>query len=233
VHEVANGLLRSGRVDVTLGLIPIGSANDYAFCLGQDGPPRRGWRPGAVRRVDVGLLRTGDGRRRYFINSLGLGFSSAVTAEARRIRRLQGLALYGLAFVRALWLRYGCAEMEITFDGRTRKAATFSLTVAVGRREGNLLLTPDAVPDDGWFDYLHAGALSRWEVLRHLPKIAWGGRLPTDHPALWTGRCREVHVRSDLPVRVHLDGELFVLPEEGVTTLHIQLLARALGVRTG
>src|SRR4051812_25953223 len=34
VHEVANGLLRSGRPDVTLAVLPVGSANDYAHSLG-------------------------------------------------------------------------------------------------------------------------------------------------------------------------------------------------------
>src|SRR5688572_7215205 len=33
VHEVANGLLRTGRDDVTLVVAPLGSANDYAWSL--------------------------------------------------------------------------------------------------------------------------------------------------------------------------------------------------------
>src|SRR5436309_15138862 len=36
VHEVANGLLRAGRPEVTLAVIPVGSANDYAYSLGLD-----------------------------------------------------------------------------------------------------------------------------------------------------------------------------------------------------
>src|SRR3954470_22802713 len=36
VHEVANGLLRSGRREVVFGVWPIGSANDYAYALGVD-----------------------------------------------------------------------------------------------------------------------------------------------------------------------------------------------------
>ena len=40
------------------------------------------------------------GRSRYFVNGLGLGFNGTVTRESRRIRHLQGLALYGLAVLR-------------------------------------------------------------------------------------------------------------------------------------
>src|SRR5262245_45803399 len=33
VHEVANGLLRSGKLETILAVVPIGSANDYAYAL--------------------------------------------------------------------------------------------------------------------------------------------------------------------------------------------------------
>src|SRR5438132_1369447 len=33
VHEVANGLLSAGRPEVVFGIVPIGSANDYAASL--------------------------------------------------------------------------------------------------------------------------------------------------------------------------------------------------------
>src|SRR5581483_1700218 len=36
VHEVANGLLRAQTSDVTLAVLPTGSANDYAHSLGLD-----------------------------------------------------------------------------------------------------------------------------------------------------------------------------------------------------
>src|SRR6185312_12726617 len=36
VHEVANGILRSGRRDVVFATWPLGSANDYAYSLGME-----------------------------------------------------------------------------------------------------------------------------------------------------------------------------------------------------
>ncbi len=230
-HEVANGILRANRPDVTFVVFPIGSANDYAFCLGLDCSNGITLKRENVRSVDVGLMRTGDGRERYFINSVGLGFNSAVTVEARKIRWLQGVPLYGLAFLRSLFFHYRCTDMEILFDGTTRRTPTFALTVAIGQREGNLLVTPDALPDDGLFDYLHAGPMSRFEIIRHLPKLAWGGRLPTDHPALWMGRCKTVRVRSAAALQVHMDGEIFVNPADGICELEIMMLPGRLRVQ--
>ena len=98
VHEVANGLLHSGLPEVRFAVVPIGSANDYAYSLAAD---TDGQSPPAVRPVDVGVVSEPGGRQRYFVCCLGLGLNGAVTLESRQIRRLQGIALYGLATLRA------------------------------------------------------------------------------------------------------------------------------------
>jgi diacylglycerol kinase (ATP) len=233
VHEVANGVLRADNPNVTFALYPIGSANDYAFTLQLDLNYMLNRTPGqTVRRLDVGLVKSNTGKERFFINTLGLGFSGAVTLESRKIRWLQGLLLYGLGFLKALYTHYSCPRMEICYDGQTRREPTLSLTVAIGKREGNLVVARDAVPDDGLFDYLHAGSLSRLEILRYLPRLASGGELPTDHPAIWQGRCHEVIVQSPVPLMVHLDGEFFCLPGDGIQGLAIQMLPGLLRVQS-
>jgi diacylglycerol kinase family enzyme len=227
VHEAANGLLRAQRPDVTFRVLPLGSANDYYWSLCKIADPAR-----PVRALDAAWVQDGTGRGRYFVNTLGLGFSGAVTVESRRIRRLRGLPLYALAFVRALCWRYACPAMTITFDGAPRTAPTLSLTLAIAHREGNLVVAPHAELDDGLFDYLHVGCLARWEVLRYLPRLASGGELPKDHPAIWLGRCRAVHLESAAPLTVHLDGEFFSRPEDDVRQLEVRILPGALRVRT-
>src|SRR5262249_10368732 len=89
VHEVANGLLRAQRPETAFAVVPIGSANDYAFSLGMDGNASSAddSRP-TERTVDVGLVRDERGRQRYFVCCLGLGLNGAVTLESRKIRRL-------------------------------------------------------------------------------------------------------------------------------------------------
>jgi diacylglycerol kinase family enzyme len=233
VHEVANGLLKSSNRDATLVVLPIGSANDYAFCLGRSAVSSHPEPIPSHRLVDVGRVQTADGRERYFINTIGLGFSNTVTEEARRIGWLQGMPLYVLAFLRSLCFRYAATDANIAFDDFKRAGPTFSLTVAIGTREGNLLLTPEAIPDDGLFDYLHAGRLSRFEILRYLPRVSWGGRLPSDHPELWMGRCRAVRMESAAALGAHLDGDLFIRPADGVKAVVIELLPKHLRVRVG
>jgi diacylglycerol kinase family enzyme len=231
LHEVANGLLSAGRQETALAVYPTGSANDYAFSLGLEAA----WwdRPGVaveVGPVDVGVAEAPGGRRRHFINALGLGLNGAVNRESRRSRRLRGLARYGWAMARCLWSHYAHPVMTVTADGAARTAPTLALSVALGRREGNFLLAPDARLDDGLFDYLHAGPVSRWELLRHVPGMITG-RLPDNHPRFWKGRCREVRLTSEAPLTVHVDGEFFSLPEDDVRTLDVRLLPGRLHVQ--
>jgi diacylglycerol kinase (ATP) len=230
VHEVANGLLRGARPDVVLAVLPLGSANDYAASLGVE---VEWWRRGASdlqpRAVDVGVVSS-EGRRRYFVNGLGLGFNGMVTRESRRIAWLQGVALYGLAVLRTICFRYELIPMRLCFDDEPRNVPTLALTVALGRREGNFVVAPRAELDDGWFDYLHAGALRRRDLLRLLPSLFGGRGLPRDRANLWHGRCRRVRIQAEKPLVVHLDGELFCVPEEGVRELEIELLPKSLRV---
>src|SRR5262249_51955170 len=137
----------------------------------------------------------------------------AVTLESRRIHWVQGQLLYGIALLRALCFHYRSPMMEVAIDGETRSTPTLALTVTLGRREGNFVLAPDALVDDGLFDYVHVGDITRWELLRRVPALI-RGTLPANHPKLWRGRCRQVHILSQEPLIAHLDGELFCRPKQ-------------------
>jgi len=226
VHEVANGLLQAHRPDVRFGIIPIGSANDYQASL--DLEPLT--EPNTSRTVDVGMVRGPDGREKYFVCCLGLGLNSSVTVEARKIKRLQGVALYGLATLRALWSHYCCPMMELTINDRpTLRVNTLMLSVLVGRREGGFIMAPHAKLNDGWLDFIHCGNLSRWEVMKFLPRLAMYGP-PDEYAKVTQGRCRNIKLTSEAPLAVHIDGEFFCLPEDKIFSLEINVIPSALTI---
>jgi len=232
-HEVANGLLRAKRGEARLAIFPIGSANDYAYALrlGNDwwknSKTLEGGRP-----VDVGVARTSAGRERFFINGVGFGFQAAVTIESQKITGLQGVPLYTLALLRALFTHYRFPELDIEVDGVARQAPTLGFSAAIGNREGNFLIAPDAKLDDGLFDYIRIGKVHRWEMVRYVPGMITG-KLPIHHPQLTLGRCRSVRVRSQTPLSIHLDGEVFSRPDNGTCNLELELLPGALTVLVG
>lgn len=224
-HEVLNGLMRVGDPAVQFTIIPIGSANDYAFSLGlgqKEIPPKR--------HVDVGLVRALNGESVYFGCCLGMGLNGFVTREARRIRRLQGVFLYGLATLRAMMYHYQTPHVTFRIDDEPPwTVPTLLLSVLLGKREGGFLMAPKAEVDDGWLDFVHAADLSRWEIAQFLPRLAMFGP-PEVYPKIRQGRCRRVKLHSEMPLIVHADGEFFCVPEDGIQDLEIEILPGVLPV---
>lgn len=228
VHEVANGLLQAERPEVRFAVLPIGSANDYADSLEKSREGGDSW-----VRADVGRLRTGDGKTRYFVCCLGIGFSGNVTAESRRIRRLQGAALYGVAALRAMRHRWQHLDLVARLDEETTIAEpTLLVSCMIGRREGGFVMAPSSRVDDGWLEVVHVGRLSRWEGLRLLAVLAVSGP-PKAHPRVRYERCRHLVIESRQPLAVHADGEIVCRPEENVRRLEVELLPGRLWVQLG
>ena len=224
-HEVLNGLMRVRNPDVQFTIIPIGSANDYAFSLGLDQK-----NPPAARRVDVGIVRAPSGKSVYFGCCLGMGFNGRVTWEARRIHLLQGVFLYGLATLRALIHHYRCPLMTLNIDDEPAwTTPTLLFSTLNGKREGGFVLAPKAEMDDGWLDFVHAADLTRWEILKFLPRLALFGP-PPEYPKIRQGRCRRVKLYSEVPLIIHADGEFFCVPEDGIKDVEIEIVPGALGI---
>lgn len=235
VHEVANGLLRADKSGVAFGVIPLGSGNDYARMLKVPTDPNRlaqlllgqeAW------PVDAGLVTADGGRtQRYFVNTLGLGLSGVVTYEARQIKWLRGLSLYGLAALKAVYRSFRAIPTALEFDGQATTGATLYLSIALGAAEGGgFVVAPDAQLDDGWFDYLHAGSMTRLRALSYLPRMALG-LLPESGGAIRRGRCQRVRIVADEPLHCHCDGELFSDPTQPACRFDVRLLPAALKIR--
>ncbi len=232
VHEVANGVLQSGRTDVCFAVLPLGSADDYAYSLSQDLESARVDTTHA-RHVDVGVIRTDQGVERYFVCCLGLGFGPCVTVESRRVRWLQGQLLYGFAALRAIWNHWGHLDLTATLDGQPLAAdRTLMISVMLGRREGGFVMAPQARLDDGCFDLLHVGELTRWEALRLIPSLSSSGP-PRDHPKLGFHQGRRLVVESQQPLVIHTDGEILARKEDRIHRVEVDLLPLRLLVRLG
>jgi diacylglycerol kinase family enzyme len=229
VHEVANGVLQAGRDDVCFAVIPLGSADDYAYSLKCE----QGAVAAGSRSVDVGRVRTDSGAERFFVCCASLGFAPCVTLESHRIDWLQGRLLYGLAALRAMCLHWGYLDLTGSLDDVPLATdACLSISVMLGRREGGFIMAPEARLDDGWFDIVRAGRLSRWEALRLIPSLSVKGP-PRDHPKLSFVRGRRLIVDSRQPLVLHTDGEMLCRLQDHVLHVEIELIPRRLKVRLG
>lgn len=227
VNECANGIFSQHAVptaEVTLGVMPIGTGNDWARTHGipkDYAGVAALMTAGSSRLHDVGLAEFGDGSARHFINVAGLGFDAHVV-EALPDRTLGPLAyLVGLA--KGL-LSYDAVSLGLTFAERRIDTRAFVLFFAIGRYCGSgMNVAPKAEVDDGLFDITLIQDLSRWEVLKSLRRL-FDGTLLT-HPKVLALREAEGAVEAATTQPVEADGELI-----GHAPVCFSILPRALRV---
>src|SRR5579859_3763377 len=223
VHEAVNGWLKAGG-GAPLGVIPVGTGNDFAKMLA----PSNDWREacwriarGETRRVDAG--RCND---YYFANGLGVGFDAQVALEANGIQWLRGNAVYGVALAKILLLKHSRPRVRVRHDGEELDTDITLLTVNNGRVEGGaFVMAPDAEIDDGLFDVVVAKGMGRLGILQLLPQVLKGQHM--SHPKVVKFRTSKLTVESDEPLPVHADGELHYT---GPTRLEIEVLPKRLEV---
>jgi diacylglycerol kinase family enzyme len=85
-------------------------------------------------------------------------------------------------------------------------------------------MVPDASPDDGLFDVLLLGDLTKADLVKTMPKVYRGTHLP--HPKAELLRGAAVSVDSEVALPVQLDGE-----QPGTTPVRFELVPQALRLK--
>lgn len=226
VHEVINGLMQVPQERrPTMGIVPLGSGNDFAHILGIPVNPAQALQNtlnGRVFAFDVGSVTDERGRTEYWNNTLGVGFDAVVTIRSRKITFVHGFAMYFLAVMQTIVLNFATMNLHIETEQAAWDQATMMLTLGNGPREGGgFLVTPEAKLDDGLFHFATVGKLSRLMMLRLVPEVMKGthGRFKQ----VRMGTCRRMAITSDRPLHVHFDGEIFAGFGTDICQLNIAL----------
>lgn len=216
-QEVINGMLAAAEPDTpivgTMGILPVGSGCDFSWSAGVPANLESAaalLARAQTRVVDVGWL-TVDGESRYFDNNVGIGFEGVVTLEARKIKRLRGLALYLPAVLRSVFSSlhpaYSIVEYQNDAEWHTVENRLLMLDVCNGARAGgSFFVAPDADLEDELFDICMVADISRMRMLALIPHFLRG-----THPKqrdVTMLRTQRISVRSQDPLSAHADGEM-------------------------
>ena len=216
VHEVVNGLMQAGS-GASLGVIPLGSGDDFAKLLSKDGK---------ARRFDVGRIACGS-ETRYFANGMDIGFGAHGARNVASVPRfLTGFGAYLAALVLTL-VRYPLLRVRLQLDDAPPFDFTTAMTAVMNGTTfgGSFRVCPEAKPDDGLLDLLLVDAVGRLEILQLVPKILRGSH--AGDPRLRLLRARRVTIESAEPLLVEADGEIAF---EKALRLEIEVLPGALAV---
>ncbi|MFG2297510.1 diacylglycerol kinase [Streptomyces sp. NPDC048603] len=193
---------------VPLGVVAVGTGNDFARSLGLPvrDPAGAGalaaeaLKEGRIREVDLG--RVGD---RWYGTVLCSGFDSRVNDRGNRMRWPSGRFKYDLAMVAEL-AAFRPFPYRITLDDGP-VIETEATLVAVGNGSsygGGMRICADARTDDGLFDVTVVGDCSRSTLLRVFPQVYKGTHL--SHPKVTVHRAARITVEA-AGITAYADGE--------------------------
>jgi diacylglycerol kinase (ATP) len=235
LNEVVNGVLsREGQKKYpVIGVIPIGSGNDFARAAGLTADVRQlkelftRFEP---RKVDIGQVQFTDFHNRnvpmekshYFVNVADIGMGPMVVA---RLMLKGKLVSGGIAYYQSIlstFLTYRPMVVKAVTDDWRWEGRLRTLGVANGKCYGHgLYIAPDALPDDRKFSVFICGNVSVFDFIRHTSALKKGRHIHL--PEVHYKETTSIELSTNELCGIEADGEIL-----GVLPARVSLVERQL-----
>ena len=209
VNEALNGLATARALDdVAVGIIPLGTGNDFAAALGIPDDIESALRVLLEERelnVDLGEVNG-----RVFVNTSGGGFIAEVSvAVTPQLKTIAGRLAYLIGGAQAL-LGFDPVGARLSFEpgGGELERRLYAFAVCNSRLiGGGRMIAPQALIDDGLLDVCLIDAMSAVEFVALARKVADGGHV--NDPRVLYVQAKSVRIELDRSINVNTDGEVF------------------------
>ncbi len=192
LHEVLNGV---AYTEDALGLIPIGSGNDFSRTVKDAG-------------LQTGKIDAGRVNGRYFLNTVCFGIDGQVAnnVDLMRGRWIPASQRYTASIVYT-FVTYKEKPLEFLYGGQTRRMKSSVLTICNGRfYGGGYKIAPDARLDDGLLEMVYTDYIRRPLLVPLLLKLK-RGRL-YEAKEIHTDQITDIRIRSEETLSCNVDGEV-------------------------
>lgn len=220
--ETLNGIDFSK--EVTLGVLPCGTGNDFARVLGMPIDFNESMQvimDRQIKTIDIGVAND-----KLFINSCGCGIDSQIVQDAQLVkRRISGPASYLISTIKNL-ATYRSQKVYIKIDDLEMHRKIILAAICNGKYfGGGMKITPDAEIDDGYLDVCIVNDLSKPKLLALFPSIFRGDHIHIK-PTVEMYRAKEITIKNiEGTMITNTDGNI-----TGLTPLYVKLYKEKLSV---
>ncbi|GLS32256.1 lipid kinase, YegS/Rv2252/BmrU family [Mesorhizobium albiziae] len=219
LNAAAPALVETG---LPLGVIPLGTANDFARTVGISAEPAK-----AAETIAAGKLQgidLGEVNGHLFFNVASIGFSAELAQDlTEHAKKRWGTLGYAIVAARIL-MRSRLFTAFVDHDGTTEKIRTMQVSVGNGRHYGGgMTVEETATADDGRLDFYSLEVDHWWRLLALLPSLRKGTHGRWDDVRAF--QTTEVTIRTSKPRPVNTDGELSTY-----TPAHFRIRPKAIKV---
>ena len=199
--------------DITIGMIPVGTGNDWARMFGIPSDYSKAAEIIEEQKIflqDAGKVIFNINNRffnRYFINIAGTGFDAIVARKTNDLKEKgkSGVFLYFYNILISLF-RYRSSCITINVDGNKFDDQVFSLNIGICKYNGGgMMQVPNADPADGLFDITVIRRIKKFSVMLNLGRLYNGTIIR--HPKVRSLRGKSIIIHANTPVYLETDGE--------------------------
>lgn len=211
-----------------LGMIPVGTANNLAKGLGIPEDVEQACdiiASGNVRRLDMGRVRVGKGKKLPFFELVALGIFAAVYPDALHAsKRKKPLASLKGA-IQTVLAHEAKPKVTLQMDGESNVTVESMLAIVtnVPLIGPNMLIDPNASSEDGLFDVSLYPNFSKAELLAYSARTM--DQKPPENGKIQRYRARKIKIKTSPKLEVMADGIML-----GKGTVRIKIKPRALRV---
>lgn len=233
LHQVVNGLLKDRENEnplPTIGVIPMGSGNDFAKTAGLKAKPDQlvgllqNFNP---KKVNVGRITyqdfSNEKSERYFINVADIGMGPEVVKGVNDSGRAWGPAVAYYKSIIRTFFNYKTMVVHVSANDWQWSGKLRSLAVANGKYYGHgLCIAPDALPDDDLFQVFICGNVSVFDFIRYSQTLKGGKHVRI--PEILYRETTNISLSSEAECLIEGDGEIL-----GKLPATISLINRKIG----
>jgi diacylglycerol kinase (ATP) len=236
LNQVVNGILRGRETGIlpVIGVIPIGTGNDFARTVGVTADYRQltslleSFQP---RKIDVGQVKftrsaasaAGDPtNERYFVNVADIGMGPVVVEKVLKSGRPFGHAAAYYLSILSTFVSYKPVFAKVTTRDWQWQGKLRSLAVGNGKYYGHGLgIAPDAILDDRKFQVFICGNVSVLDFILQTGTLKKGKHIHLSE-VLYKD-ATEIELTSEMSCMIEGDGEIL-----GVLPASVRLIERQL-----